>query len=87
MKDSEFVCDCVDGLHYKCNKINLNRGRSYIDYPEAIKNKKTTINPKNNNDMCFQYAVTAALNQETIEKNLQRITKIKLFIDSANGKK
>lgn len=26
MKGSEFVFDYVDGLHYKCNEINLNCG-------------------------------------------------------------
>ena len=28
------------------------------------KNKKSTINPKNNDDMCFQYAVTVELNRD-----------------------
>ena len=28
MKGSEFVFDSVDFLHYKCHKINLNRGGS-----------------------------------------------------------
>ena len=26
MKDSNFGFDRTDGLHYKCNKISLNRG-------------------------------------------------------------
>ena len=45
MKGSAFVFDYVHLLHYKCYKINLNRGRSYIDSPDWIKNKKATINP------------------------------------------
>ena len=43
MGGSEFVFNYVDGLHYKCDKISLNRVRSYIDFPEWIKNRKTTI--------------------------------------------
>ena len=34
-------------LCYKCHKINLRRGRSYIDSPDWIKNKKANINPIN----------------------------------------
>ena len=37
------------------------------------------INRKNNDDKCFQYAVTVALNHENILKGPQRISKP--FID------
>ena len=50
MKDSEFAFNYVYLLHYKCHKINLNRGGSYIDSPDWIKNKKTAINPINKKD-------------------------------------
>ena len=33
MKGSDFIFDCVNLLHYKCHKINLNRVGSYIDPP------------------------------------------------------
>ena len=45
MKDSNFVFDYVHLLYYKCHKINPNRGGSYIDSSDLIKNKKATINP------------------------------------------
>ena len=65
----------------------LSRGGSYIDSPKWLKNKKTTVNPKNNdNDKCFQYALTAALNYEQIKKDSQRVSKIKPFIDQYNWK-
>ena len=35
---------------------------TYIDSPECLKNKKASINSKNNNDNCLEYAVTVALN-------------------------
>ena len=68
MKFSTFIFDCVKMSHYKCHKINLNHGGSYIDFPNWI-NKKATINPFNDDDKCFQYAATVALNDEKIEKN------------------
>ena len=44
--------------------------------------KKATINPINKKDnRCFQYTVTVALNHEEIKNDLQRITKIKHFIN------
>ena len=53
MRGSEFVFDCVIELHYMLHKVDLNRGRSYIDSPGWLKNK-ATINPKNmNDDRCF----------------------------------
>ena len=100
MRGSEFVLDSVGGLYYGLNKVSLSRGRSYIDSPEWLKSKKATINPKNNDDKCFQYAITVALNNEQIRnyaitvalnneqiKNYpERISKINLFIDQYNWK-
>ena len=43
-------------------------------------------NPKNNDDKCFQYALTVALNYKKIKKDPQRISKIKPFIDQYNWK-
>ena len=86
MRGGEFVPDSIDLLYYHLQKIGLKRGGSYIDSPEWLKNKKATINPKNNDDNCFQYALTVELNHQNIEKNLQRISKIKPFIDQYNWK-
>ena len=48
--------------------------------------QNATINPRNNDDKCFQYAVTLALNLDKIKKDPQRISKIKPFIDQCNWK-
>ena len=69
MKGSDFEFDGVNFLYYDFNKININRGGSYIDSPKWLKNKKSTINPINNDDKCFQYAGTLALNLGKIRKN------------------
>ena len=86
MRGSEFICDSVNALYYDLNKISLSRGRSYIDSPEWLKSKKATINPKNNDDKCFQYALTVALNYQNIKNNPETISKIKPFIDQYDWK-
>ena len=66
MRGSQFVFDSVDLLHCNFLTISLNRVGSYIDFPIWLKNKKATINSKNNDDKCFRYAVTEALNYRNI---------------------
>ena len=86
MKGSDFEFDGVNFLYYDFNKISLYRGGSYIDSSKWLKDKKSTINPKNNDDKCFQYAVTLALNLDKIKKDAQIISKIKPFINQYNWK-
>ena len=62
MKGSSFTFDHVDLLHWKCHKVNLNCGGSYIDSPDWRKNKKATIKTINKNDnKCFQYATVTCI--------------------------
>ena len=68
MRGSEFEFDGVNFLYYDFNKMSINRGGSYIDSPKWLKDKKPIINPKNNDNKCFQYAVTLALNLDKIKK-------------------
>ena len=86
MRGSDIEFDVVNFLYYDFNKISLNRGRSYIESPKRLKDKKLTINPKNNDDKCFQYAITLAINLDKIKRNPQRISKIKPFINQYNWK-
>ena len=86
MRGSEFEFDGVNFLYYDFNKTSINRDGSYIDSPKWLKDKKSTINPKNNDDKCFQYAVTLALNLDKIKKDPQRISNIKPFIEKYNWK-
>ena len=85
MRSSELVFDYVQLLYYEYHEINLNCGGLDIDSPDWVKNKKPTINSINKKgNKCFQYAVTVMLNYEEIKNDLQRITKIKLFINKYN---
>ena len=86
MREIDFNSDSVDLSFYHLQKISLKRVGSYIDSPEWLKKKKATINLKNNDDDCFQYALVVALNYQNIKKDPQRISKIKSFIDQYNWK-
>ena len=86
MKGSDFEFDGVNFLYYDFNKISLYRGGSCKDSPKWLKDKKSTINPKNNDPKCFQYAVTLALNFDNIDNHPERISKIKPFINQYNWK-
>ena len=72
---SNFVFESVDLLSVHIHKTNLKRRKSYIKSPKWILNKGATINPKNKDNKCFQYSITAALNHQ----NIQRISNIKAF--------
>ena len=79
---SDFVFESVDLLSYHIHKINLRRGRSYIKSPEWVLNKRATINPKNiDNNKCFQYSITVALNHQN---HPERTSNIKPFINQYN---
>ena len=80
----DFIFDCFHLLYYKCYEINLNQGRQYNDFFIGLKNKKTTINPANDNDKCFQYTITVTLDYEEIGKYSRRMSVIKLLINKYN---
>ena len=86
MKGSDFTFDGINYLYYNLNKVSISKGGSYIDSRKWLKNKKSTINPKDNDYKCFQYAITLALNYDKIDRSHQRISKIKPFIENYNWK-
>ena len=86
MKGSDFQFEGVNYLYYNFNKISISRGGSYIDSPKWLKDKKSTVNQKNNYNKCFQYAVTLTLSIDKINDQPERISKIKPFIEKYNWK-
>ena len=81
---SNLMFEIVKILYYHIHKINIKRGKSYIKSPEWTLNKRATINDKNKDNTCFQYAITAALNHQKIENHPERMLNIKPFIDQCN---
>ena len=83
-RGSDFIYDSVQILYYKCRKINFKCAGSDIGSPDWI--KKATINPKNEDDKCFQYAVNVALNYGELGLHPDRVSNIKPFINKYNWK-
>ena len=63
------------------HQLELTRDGSHIELPDWIALKKAVINRKNKDEECFKWAVIAALHHEEIERDPQRITKLKPFAD------
>ena len=84
MKGSDFIFNGINYLYYDLNRKTISKGGSYIESPKWLKDKKCCINQKNNDNKCFQYASTLALNINSIDKHHQSITEIKPFIDNYN---
>ena len=82
MRGSDFVFNGVNYLYYDFNRISISKGGSYIESPKWLKDKKSTVNQKNNDNKRFQYATTLALNFNKIDKNPQRTSRIKPFIEN-----
>ena len=66
----------VENLTLHTSKWNPINAGSYIDLPEALKNKKAIINMKNEDEECFKWCVLRALypkdtNPDRIDKNLK----------------
>ena len=55
-----------------------------FDCLDQIKNKIETINPKNEDDKCFQYAATVALTYEKTNCNPETVSNIKPFRNKCN---
>ena len=60
--NSRFVFNkvlCLDANFYQ---LNLTRGSSYLPLPDWLAKKKAIINPHNNDEECFKWAIIAAEN-------------------------
>ena len=89
VRRSEFIFDTNDLLYCHLEKISLKRGGSYIDSPKWLKNKKATINPKNNDDddnCSFKYSVFVVAHWEEIDNHPERISNLTDFSQNYNWK-
>ena len=67
--------------HCKRHNVNYKRGGSYIDSTDWIKNKKPTINPKNEDNICFKYEATFTMIYKEVKNNPERASNIKPFLN------
>jgi hypothetical protein len=57
-------------------------GKSYIETPESIVNKKAVVNVKNKDDKCFQWAILSALFPST--ENVNDVSKYVPYVNKVN---
>ena len=77
--NSRFVFDEVLFTNVDFHQLNLTRGSSYLPLPNWLAKKKPIINPKNEDQECFKWAVIMASRWEEINNNPERISKLKRF--------
>ena len=81
LRDSKFVFDKIIHMDIDFHRLNLTRGPSYIPLPDWLAQKKAIINPKNSDLECFKWAVIAAMRWEKIDRDHQRISKLRRYED------
>ena len=77
--NSRFIIEEVLYMDINIHQLNLTRGSSYLPLPDWLACKKAIINPKNEDQECFKWAVIAASRWEEINNNPERISKLKRF--------
>ena len=82
LRDSNFVFDRIIHMDIDFHRLNLTRGSSYIPLPDWLAKKKAIINPKNSDLECFKWAVIAAMRWEEIDRDHQRISKLRRYEDA-----
>ena len=77
--NSRFVFDEVLFIDVDFHQLNLTRRSSYLPLPKWLAQKKTIINPCNEDQECFKWAVIAASRWEDIDSHPERISKLARF--------
>ena len=77
--NSRFRFDEVLFLDANFHWLNLTRGSSYLSLPDWLAKKKVIINPQNDDEECFKWAVIAA---SVIVKDPQCVSNLRKFTDN-----
>ena len=81
LRDSKFVFNRIIQMDIDFHRLNLTRGSSYIPLPDWLAKMKAIINPKNSDLECFKWAVIAAMRWEEIDRDHQRMSKLRRYED------
>ena len=77
---SRFKFNEVLFLDVDFHQLSLTRGSSCVPLPDWLANKKAIINPHNDDEECFKWAVIAA--EKVGMKDPQRVSNLKKFADN-----
>ena len=80
--NSRFRFDEVLFLDVNFHRLNLTRGSSYLPLSDWIEKKKAIINPQNDDEECFIWAVITALEWTDIKPHPERMSNLRKFVDS-----
>ena len=75
--NSRCVFDEILFMDIDFHQLNLTRGSSCIPLPQWFDNKKAVINPHNEDQERFKWAIIAASRWEEISKNPQQVSNLK----------
>ena len=64
--NSRFFFEEVLFMDINFHRLNLTRGGTHLPVPNFIEAKRTIINPQNQDNECFKWAVLAALHNPEI---------------------
>ena len=79
LRNSKFIFNRILHMDIDFHRLNLTRGSSYIPLPDWLMKKKAIINPRNSAMECFKWAVIAAMKWEEIDRDHQRVSKLKRY--------
>ena len=79
LRNSKFVFDRILQMDIDFHRLNLTRGSSYIPLPDWLSKKKALIKPKISDSECFKRALIAAMKWEEIDRDHQRVSKLKRY--------
>ena len=79
LSDSTFIFNEVIHMDVDFHRLNLTSRSSYLPLPDWLARKKAIINPHNEDQECFKWAVIAAMRWEEIDSHPEQINKLKSF--------
>ena len=79
LANSKFRFEEVLRMNINFHRLNLTRGSSYLLLPDKLAHKKVIINPKNSDQECFKWAISAAIKWTQIGNNPEQVSKLKKF--------
>ena len=82
--NSRFRLNEVLFLDIYFHRLNFTRGNSCLPLSDWLAQKMAIINPQNNYEECFKWAVIVALRWEEIKSHLERISNLREFSDNYN---
>ena len=75
--NSRFRFDEVLFLDVNFRQLRLTRGSSYLPLLDWLAQKKAIINPQNDDEECFKWAVIATLRWTDIKSHPERISNLR----------